>query len=119
MARIKAAILIPAYMNASRPYEVEAYLTREDSRFAVAKEHKGWSLRHRASGMGLWSLLPGSSAHSLADLLNLIRAWEAHTEIDLSPLDNVTFGKGFNSPPPPALLQSLREISAATLQAAA
>lgn len=115
MARIKQMILVPAYMNASLPREVEAYLTKADSRFAVAKENGSWVLRHRASGLGLWSLLPTARKNTLAELLSLVAAWEAHTEIDFSPMDDVTFGKGFNKPPPPQLLSTLRDLAVQTI----
>ena len=117
MARIKTKILIPAYMNASRPKEVEAYKTREDSRFAVAKvTDTAWDLRHVQSGMSIGSLLP-SRKFTLNELLGVVKAFEAHTELDLSHLDGARFGKGFDpaKPPPRDLIDNLRSIAAAAV----
>lgn len=117
MARIKTQILIPAYMNASRPKEVEAYMTHGKSRFAVAKvTDKAWDLRHIKSGLSIGSLLPPRKL-SVNEMLGVVRAIEAHTELDLSHLDSAAFGKGFDpaKPPPTALIETMRTIAAAAL----
>lgn len=121
MARHKTEIAIAAYMAGMKPHRVEAYQTRPDSRFAIAKPFgnaKNWDLRHVASGLSFGSILPGGP-YSLAQLLAAVKAVEAHTEIDLSPLDDVEFGKGFTRRPPDSLLQSIRDAAcAAVLQEA-
>lgn len=112
---IKTKITVAGYMNTSQPYEIEAWQTKADSRFAAAKPAgKHWDLRHVASGLSMGSLLP-PRAVQLAEVLAVIAAWEAHTELDFSPLDVVEFRRGFTKSPPAALLASLREISAAAV----
>lgn len=118
MARLKTKILIPAYMNASRPQEVVAYKTHAESRFAVARvtEKSWWDLRHVKSGLSIGSLLP-PRRFSANELLGAVRAIEARSELDLSHLDAATFGKGFDrdNPPPRDLIDNLRSIVAAAL----
>lgn len=109
MPRHRTKILIPAYMNASRPYEVDAYQTREGSHFAVCKPTgKAWDIRHVKSGLSMYSLMPRAIAYSLNDYLAAIASIEAHTEIDLAPLDASEFSKGFTKTPSQEFIAAMR-----------
>lgn len=72
----------------------EGRLTSIESRWAVVKTNAPkptWYIVHRPSGKGVWSLYP-SSVTGMRGCLAIIRAWEAHTDLDWSGLDTVTFG---------------------------
>lgn len=99
MSRTKTTVRVVTYMNnPPEGRDAEAYLTKESSRFAVTRldAKAPWVVTHRASGMMVNSLLPISTRATVAELLAIIAAWEAHTELDLEAFDLATFGKGFD-----------------------
>lgn len=99
MARIKTTVRVAAYMNEPpEGRDAEAYLTNEGSRFAVTRldAKTPWVLTHRASGYMVNSLLPISVRSTIAELLAIVSAWEAHTELDLDAFDLAKFGQGFD-----------------------
>ncbi len=106
----KIEITIQPYMKHLPPVRVEAYQSKPGSLFAVAKLGKSWSLRHVESGLGVGAMLP-PKAYSKAQLLSVIKAWEAHSELEMSSFEGLEFGVGFVKPPPLGLVESLMEIA--------
>jgi len=117
--RIKATVTvaIPTPDGPARPVEAEAYLTREDSRWAATRQPGGtyWTLTHRGSGMGLSSILPPTKRSQQVNTVRAaIAAWEAHAELDLSAFDRLTtLGQGFDGfPPPRDVIATMRTLAA-------
>lgn len=72
----------------------EARVTSLTSRWAVVKTaapKPTWYIVHRPSGKGVWSIYP-NMVTGMRGCLAIVRAWEAHTELDWSGLDTVPFG---------------------------
>ncbi len=93
--------------------EVEAFVTSPDSRWAVVKPHPkgGYYISHRASGKGVWSLYP-LAVITKAACLRVVKAWEAHSELDWAALDSIPFGENaVQTPALTALVIAAREIS--------
>lgn len=110
----KIEIEIQPYMKSLPPVKVEAYQSKPGSLFAVAKLGKAWSLRHVESGLGIGSMLP-PKAYSKAQLLGVIKAWEAHSELEMSAFEGLEFGVGFVKPPPAGLIEAMMEIAGRAL----
>ncbi len=106
----KIEIAIQPYMKHLPPVKIEAYQSKPGSLFAVAKMGKSWSLRHVESGLGVGAMLP-PKAYSKAQLLGVIKAWEAHSELNMESFKGLEFGVGFIKPPPAGLIESLMEIA--------
>lgn len=78
----------------AKPDDCEARVTSPTSRWAVVKTKTPkptWYIVHRASGKGVWSIYP-SKVTGMRGCLAVVRAWEAHAELDWSGLDDVPFG---------------------------
>ena len=79
------------------PVEIDAYVTSPESRFAVHRminDASAWTITHIASGLGLESVAP--DVGTLTRGLQIIVNWESKG-MDMSVLDDVTFGGGFKN----------------------
>lgn len=79
--------------------EVVGYVPWADSRFAVVPGFRkgSWTTLHIASGMSVDSLIPDELwGATLTKLLSIVADWQSQG-LDLSVMDDVTFGKGFNT----------------------
>lgn len=116
--RIKKRILIARWNGAAEyePVEVDAYVPSPESRFAVHRMHHDpgrWTITHIASGMCVGSIVLG--VDTLTRGLQIIGNWESKG-MDMSVLDETTFGRGFNKRPDPrirTLIDFMRKESVA------
>lgn len=97
--RIKKRILIARWNGAAEhePVEVDAYVPSPESRFAahrMVNDPPRWTITHIASGMCVESIVP--DVGTLTRGLQIIANWESKG-MDMSVLDETTFGGGFRN----------------------
>lgn len=89
------------FLDSDRPTAAQGWTPSPDSRFAVLKSPiTGWyAIIHRRSGGSCASLMPFDRGPTLAQYLNIIRAWEA-SDLDLSPFDSLPETTADTTEPP-------------------